>query len=217
TDRFQHMDGSEALAQFLEEVALVSDADALGDEGTVPALLTLHTAKGLEFPVVFMVGMEEGIFPHSRSFNDAEQMEEERRLAYVGITRAKDRLYLSRAFRRATYGFEEPTAPSRFLDDIPRDLLEMPNAQRSARRTSTSWGDRQQQVTTRWHQSPQTSAAPPPPKADFSVGDRVHHRKFGDGTIISVEDDGDDLFVQVAFPDQGIKKLSTSVAPLKKL
>ena len=127
---FVNVEGSEALALFLEKVALVSDVDALGEEGSAPALLTLHTAKGLEFPVVFMVGMEENIFPHIRSLSDPEEMEEERRLAYVGITRAKDRLYLTRAFRRQTYGFEEPTAPSRFLSDIPAELIDDSGRQR---------------------------------------------------------------------------------------
>ena len=123
-DTLVHLNGSEALALFLEDVALVSDVDALGEEGSAPALLTLHTAKGLEFPVVFIVGMEEGLFPHSRSLGDSEAMEEERRLAYVGITRAEDRLYLTRAFRRSVYGFDEPTIPSRFLKDIPPELLD---------------------------------------------------------------------------------------------
>jgi DNA helicase-2/ATP-dependent DNA helicase PcrA len=217
---FAELEGQEALAQFLEDVALVSDVDALGEAGSATALLTLHTAKGLEFPVVFMVGLEEGLFPHSRSLADAEQMEEERRLAYVGITRAKDILYLTRAFRRSTYGFDEPTIPSRFLKDIPPDLIEEP-AGRGVRTglTSTSgsrFSTRQaaQQVSARWSQK--NPAGPTARSANYKVGDRVYHDKFGEGTVIAVELESDDELVQVAFPNQGIKKLSTSFAPLEK-
>ena len=111
------------LAQFLEEVALVADIDTMRDDVNAPTLMTLHTAKGLEFEVVFIVGLEEGLFPHSRSFEDPAQMEEERRLCYVGITRAREKLYLVRAFRRAFYGSSEPGEPSRYLADIPRELI----------------------------------------------------------------------------------------------
>jgi DNA helicase-2/ATP-dependent DNA helicase PcrA len=207
------LEGDEALAQFLEGVALVSDVDALGDEGDRVPLLTLHTAKGLEFPVVFMIGMEEGIFPHSRSLTDPEQMEEERRLAYVGLTRAKDRLYLVRAFRRSSYGFDEPTAPSRFLADIPPELLEDNNQRR---RSGSPFTTRQEarQLSSRWDQPARVST--PAKTSGFKTGDRVYHSKFGDGTVIKVEQEGGEEYVQVAFPSQGIKKLSTSFAPLEK-
>ncbi len=216
---FTDLEGEEALARFLEDVALVSDVDALGEEGTAPALLTLHTAKGLEFPVVFMVGMEERLFPHSRSLMDTEQMEEERRLAYVGITRAKDRLYLTRAFRRQTYGFEEPTEPSRFLKDIPPELLEDNEQQRPARGTATGqsrFTTRQvaQQISSRWDRA--AGASSTPQAAKFKTGDQVYHSKFGEGTVISVELTGNDEYVQVAFPNQGVKKLSASIAKLEK-
>jgi DNA helicase-2/ATP-dependent DNA helicase PcrA len=213
-DEFRHLPGAEALSQFLEQVALVSDVDALGEAGTAPALLTLHTAKGLEFPVVFMVGMEEGIFPHSRSFGDMEQMEEERRLAYVGITRAKDRLYLTRAFRRSNYGYDEPTIPSQFLQDIPPDLVDnrqqRPNNAFSTQRRSSNSFD----SPTRWHRT--TTPSTPPSLTSYKAGERVYHAKFGEGTVIAVEREGDDDFVQVAFPNQGIKKLSASIAKLEK-
>jgi DNA helicase II / ATP-dependent DNA helicase PcrA len=211
------LEGDEALTQFLEGVALVSDVDALGDEGDRVPLLTLHTAKGLEFPVVFMIGMEEGIFPHSRSLSDPEQMEEERRLAYVGLTRAKDRLYLVRAFRRSSYGFDEPTAPSRFLADIPPELMDDTN---SRKRSGSPFTTRQEarQLSTRWEQSPapRASSSTPARTPGYKTGDRVYHSKFGDGTVIKVEVEGSEEFVQVAFPSQGIKKLSTSFAPLEK-
>jgi DNA helicase-2/ATP-dependent DNA helicase PcrA len=216
-EEFAGLEGDEALALFLERVALVSDVDALVEEGSATAMLTLHTAKGLEFPVVFMVGMEEGIFPHSRSFNDAEQMEEERRLAYVGMTRAKDKLYLTRAFRRATYGFEELTMPSQFLADIPPALVDEGNGQQqSSGGPPRSGYSRQfvQPVSTRWQQvsTPTPSAA----AANYRPGERVYHSKFGEGTVISVEMEGNEEYVKVAFPQQGIKKLSTSYAPLEK-
>lgn len=221
THDFTNVEGDEALALFLENVALVSDVDALGEEGAAPALLTLHTAKGLEFPVVFMVGMEENIFPHSRSLQDSDQMEEERRLAYVGITRAKDRLYLTRAFRRSMYGFEEPTTPSRFLDDIPADLVEQSDQrQRSSRPTGGGrFTSRREahQVSSRWDRKATRSATPSSQASTFKTGDLVYHSKFGEGTVIAVELAGNDEYVQVAFPNQGIKKLATSIAKLEKL
>ena len=113
----------DGLAAFLEEIALVSDQDELPESQPVPTLMTLHTAKGLEYPVVFVVGMEEGIFPHSRSKDDPDRMQEERRLAYVGITRAKRYLYLVHAFRRTLYGSSEMYPPSQFLEDIPKHLI----------------------------------------------------------------------------------------------
>ena len=205
------------MSQFLEQVALVADVDALGEEGSAPALLTLHTAKGLEFPVVFLVGMEDGIFPHSRSFSDSEQMAEERRLAYVGITRAKDQLYLTRAFRRSNYGYDEPTAPSRFLKDIPAELLD---DRGSGKQSSPAFsrrrsGARTSSGSTRWSQG---SAAPAATSfvAGYKAGDHVYHQKFGEGTVISVEQQGGDAFVEVAFPNQGIKKLAASIARLEK-
>ncbi|NJN96405.1 MAG: UvrD-helicase domain-containing protein [Anaerolineales bacterium] len=211
---FGQLEGDEALTMFLEGVALVSDVDALGEEGDRVPLLTLHTAKGLEFPVVFMIGMEEGIFPHSRSLADAEQMEEERRLAYVGLTRAKDRLYLVRAFRRSNYGFDEPTNPSRFLADIPPELLDDANPRKKGGSPITTRPEARQ-ISSRWEQ-PRRVTAPPPKSGGYKAGDRVFHSKFGDGTIIRVEQEGGEEFVQVAFPSQGIKKLSTSFAPLEK-
>jgi DNA helicase-2/ATP-dependent DNA helicase PcrA len=218
---FDHLDGGEALAQFLEKVALVSDVDALGEEGAAPALLTLHTAKGLEFPVVFIVGLEENIFPHSRSLGDPEEMEEERRLAYVGITRAKDRLYLTRAFRRQTYGFEEATQPSRFLNDIPPELVEESGRQGYSRGYA---GGRERFTTrrdypllnSRWERQPAPASPSPSTGAAYKPGDQVYHSKFGAGTVIAVELTGDDTYVQVAFPNQGIKKLAASFAKLEK-
>jgi DNA helicase-2/ATP-dependent DNA helicase PcrA len=185
-----------ALTTFLEEVALVSDVDNLDEQVDVPTLLTLHMAKGLEFPVVFMVGMEEGIFPHNRSMDDPDQMEEERRLCYVGITRAKERLYLIHAFRRTLFGQSELGEPSRFIKDIPSHLI------------------RGRQVT-------KVAEAPPERQpileAQFKTGDQVCHPKFGQGMVIESVVVGGDEEVTVAFEDQGLKCLLASFARLEKI
>ncbi len=219
-EQFGDIIGEEALPQFLEQVSLVSDVDALGEEGTAPALLTLHTAKGLEFPVVFIVGMEDGIFPHSRSFADPEQMEEERRLAYVGITRAKDRLYLTRAFRRSSYGYDEPTLPSRFLKDVPPELVDDQPGRRAAVYGSTKQNRffGQQAISPPGNNLTNSSSTPTGPNAAYSykAGDQVYHHKFGQGTVISVAREGSDDIIQVAFPNQGVKKLAASIAKLEK-
>jgi len=200
-----------ALTTFLEEVALVSDVDDLPETADAPTLLTLHSAKGLEFDVVFIVGMEEGILPHSRSFDDPEQMEEERRLCYVGITRARERLYLLHAFRRSRYGADDLNAPSRFLVDIPRRLVQgkrKSQGQAVPRRAAT------------WRPALKVSVAPspaPPSEPQFAVGQRVRHPLFGEGTVIESKVTNDDEEVKVAFPGKGIKTLLASFAKLQKL
>lgn len=146
--RYANVAAPDNLTLFLEEVALVADADDLPEQSNAPTLLTLHTAKGLEFPIVFMVGMEDGLLPHARSLEDPEEMEEERRLAYVGITRAKERLYLTHAFRRTRWGSDDVSPPSRFLQDIPGKLMEgrslraRTDAARASARGVTTWGRR---------------------------------------------------------------------------
>jgi DNA helicase-2/ATP-dependent DNA helicase PcrA len=185
-----------ALTTFLEEVALVSDVDNLDEQVDAPTLLTLHMAKGLEFPVVFMVGMEEGIFPHNRSMDDPDQMEEERRLCYVGITRAKECLYLIHAFRRTLFGQSELGEPSRFIKDIPAHLIK---------------GRQMAKVT----EAPLERR--PILEAQFKTGDRVRHPKFGQGMVIESAVVGDDEEVTVAFEHQGLKRLLASFARLEKI
>ena len=185
-----------ALTTFLEEVALVSDVDNLDEQVDAPTLLTLHMAKGLEFPVVFMVGMEEGIFPHNRSMDDPDQMEEERRLCYVGITRAKERLYLIHAFRRTLFGQSELGQISRFIKDIPAHLIK---------------GRQVAEVT----ETPVERG--PILEAQFKTGDRVRHSKFGRGMVIESVIVGDEEEVTVAFEDQGLKRLLASFARLEKI
>ncbi len=193
------------LTDFLADVALVSDVDNLSEEVDAPTLMTLHSAKGLEFPVVFITGLEEGILPHSRSFDDAEQMAEERRLMYVGLTRAEDKLFLTYAFTRTRYGDSEPSVPSRFLDDIPPELISgsCRQAQQSAPQRATTW-----------QPTPQTIH---PVEPLFRTGQRVRHATFGEGLVIESRVDGGDEIVTVAFEETGLKRLMASMAPLERL
>jgi len=170
-----------ALTTFLEDVALVSDVDNLRDEVDAATLLTLHMAKGLEFGGVFIAGLEEGVLPHSRSMGEPEEMEEERRLCYVGMTRAKERLYLVHTFRRTRFGTQELSQPSRFLRDIPSRLTKGKQARAPARRKTTLERTRQR--------------AP----CSFAPGDRVQHPQFGEGVVVSSQARGGDEELIVAF------------------
>jgi len=196
------------LTDFLADVALVSDVDNLSDDGEAPTLLTLHSAKGLEFPVVFITGLEEGILPHSRSFDDLEQMAEERRLMYVGLTRAEDRLFLTYAFRRTRYGDSEPSVPSRFLDDVPPELVS------GQRKGGQGPGARDE-----GRQSPSAIRHLPFAIRDsqFSAGQRVRHVTFGEGLVIESRADGDDEIVTVVFEEVGLKRLMASFAHMERL
>jgi len=194
------------LDEFLENVALVSDQDTIAD-GNVPTLLTLHAAKGLEFGAVFLVGLDDGILPHSRSFDEPEQMEEERRLFYVGITRAKDKLYLIRSIQRGGRGMAEETFPSRFLDDVPADLL--------VGKTRTGRPMRGAPSETKW----QTYRSTPQPASviekRFRAGTRIKHSTWGEGIVLDSKIQDDDEIVDVVFESVGIKRLSASLANLK--
>ena len=204
------------LASFLEDVALISDQDEMTDadedRGGKVTLITLHSAKGLEFPVVFMIAMEEGVLPHVRSFDDPAQMEEERRLCYVGMTRAKERLYLLRAFRRYGNGMSQHNPPSRFLREIPPELL----TQKSAVSESESPAQR---GSLRYRRAPKDDDRPPVPEdAVFSGGERVRHPRFGEGVVVGCIVKGDDQELTIAFKGEtGIKKLMLSFAPLERL
>ncbi|MBS1252607.1 MAG: ATP-dependent DNA helicase PcrA [Anaerolineales bacterium] len=200
------------LPAFLEQVALVSDVDELEAETTAPTLMTCHAAKGLEFPIVFLVGLEEGLLPHSRSMDEPDQMEEERRLCYVGITRAKERLYLLHTFRRTLWGRTEVNEPSRFLDDIPEELIEGQPAQVDAKKSPLL------QNASRQTQQPTTTKSDghsPEPK--FQAGDKVEHPHFGEGVVVESRQSRGDEEVEVAFAGQGVKKLLASLAKLEKL
>ena len=194
-----------SLDEFLENIALVSDQDTIA-EGNVPTLLTLHAAKGLEFGAVFIVGLDDGILPHSRSFDEPEGMEEERRLFYVGITRAKDKLYLIRAIQRGGRGAAEETYPSRFLDDVPADLL----IGRS--RTGRSIHGRAPETLWALRSKPQAASVL---EIKFRAGTHVRHPVWGDGIVLDSRIQDDDEIVDVVFESVGIKRLAASLANLK--
>jgi DNA helicase-2/ATP-dependent DNA helicase PcrA len=210
----QHRDlpPPEGLAAFLEGVALVSDVDSFDESVPAVTLITLHQAKGLEFPVVFMVGMEEGLLPHFRSMDDPAQMEEERRLAYVGITRAKKRVYLVRAFRRTLMGRSMAAPPSRFLNDIPSYLV-----------STTSWWQggpttegRIAEAVYSWNKPTASPAQTGPATTEFKAGEHVRHAQFGNGVVVSTRPLNGDSEVVVAF-NGGVKKLLLSFARLEKM
>ena len=201
------------LADFLERVALVADADDIPDAaGGVITLMTLHTAKGLEFPVVFLTGMEEGVFPHARSLDDPAELAEERRLAYVGITRAEQRLYLTSAAVRSAWGAPAQNPPSRFLDEIPGHLLDVRRTLSDARSAATSWGP-----PTGRSGPGRARSAPSAAVVHLSSGDRVLHEKFGLGSVVSVSGSGDRAQAAIDFGSEGVKRLLLRYAPVEKL
>jgi DNA helicase-2/ATP-dependent DNA helicase PcrA len=198
------------LSDFLENIALVSDQDTIEASANAPTLLTLHAAKGLEYPVVFIVGLNEGTLPHSRSFDDFESMQEERRLLYVGITRAKDRLYLVFSFNRSAFGYPEPVEPSRFLDDIPDELLDDSTTMRN------SHSDRLRgynSKATQWETKLPSAAKVTAQK--FRPGTHVQHPVWGDGMVLSSRLQDDDEIVDIFFENIGMKRVAASLANLK--
>jgi DNA helicase-2/ATP-dependent DNA helicase PcrA len=209
-----------SLSNFLENVALVADVDSLNAGGDAVTLMTLHSAKGLEFPVVFLVGMEEGVFPHSRSMQNDSELEEERRLAYVGMTRAREELHLYHAHRRALYGQPNFNRRSRFLDDVPPEVLatSSPQSSFSGSQSRTLDQDRtgRYAVIDRRPGISEPSARKPQWKPPFQVGERVKHGKFGIGVVVACNPLKDDCEVTVAFPGvTGVKKLVQSLAKLE--
>ena len=231
------------LEEFLEQVALVADTDDLDDDNRV-VLMTLHSAKGLEFPAVFLVGMEEGVFPHSRALTEPVELEEERRLAYVGITRAQQRLFLAHAWSRQLFGSTNYNPPSRFLDEIPTELMEQVGAVsgrssygRQSYRTRDEWSnpppyrrvDRENNGEADRHRERVVEAAlvagqrakqPSPSNSQLiglRLGDDVEHPAFGEGVIIDIRGQDDKAEATIRFRDAGTKHLSLAWAPLKKL
>jgi DNA helicase II / ATP-dependent DNA helicase PcrA len=198
---------TQTLGDFLENVALVADQDTIKEDINAPTLLTLHAAKGLEFGAVFIVGLDDGILPHSRSFDEPEEMEEERRLFYVGITRAKDRLYLIRSVQRGGRGYAEETYPSRFLEDLPEDLI--------VGKSRTGRGLKARASETLWAASSRTLKAAPVMESKFRAGTRVKHPMWGDGIVLDSKLQDEDEIVDVVFESVGIKRLAASLANLK--
>jgi DNA helicase-2/ATP-dependent DNA helicase PcrA len=213
------------LAEFLDHASLVSEADDY-DEHSRVTLLTLHSAKGLEFETVFLVGMEEGVFPHKLALNDQDEVEEERRLCYVGMTRAKERLTLSWARKRRSFAREsfEDTEPSRFLGEIPRELLEFLSSAGLGWKPRTTWDNAVNSVSSverflrergvRW--TPRASEAHSTASSRWRIGSKVRHAKFGVGTILAAEGEGEDTKLTVSFPGYGQKKLMAQYAGLEK-
>src|SRR5690606_17807481 len=245
TRQFEQEQGG-GLGEFLEHVALVSDVDAYDADAHSVTMMTLHAAKGLEFPVVFLVGMEDGVFPHSRALAEASELEEERRLCYVGMTRAMERLYLTCARQRMLYGQPVAGRVSMFVDEIPAELMKDLSETMRARAVRAGWqvldGGRASGGGSAQGRAPggpvafgaadlrpasAGASAPGEPAGggprttvdpgSLQTGDRVRHKVFGEGTVVSCTRAGGDTVVTVAFPNQGVKKLLASVAPLEKV
>ncbi len=219
TKAFEEQSDDKTLVSFLTDLALVSDIDKLDkDEDTSQGniiLMTMHAAKGLEFPVVFIIGMEENIFPHSRSIGDDDEMEEERRLAYVGITRAEERLFITCAQSRTLYGRSSFNSPSRFIKEISDDIIEVLSEDKG----------RQQNRTSRKSipQAPKTIVTQPAykesggEKMEWQVGSKAIHKKWGEGMVVSVRGQGENTELDIAFPSPtGVKRLLAKFAPIEK-
>ncbi len=209
------------LDSLLEDISLVSDIDNYDEAQDTVTLMTLHSAKGLEFPNVFLIGAEEGIFPSTRSFGDREEIEEERRLCYVGITRAKKRLYITRAKSRTLFGRTAYNPPSRFLEEIPETLLECESER--AVKTYIENGEslytpKKSTMKSSLVDSAVSKGNTLKPLPDYCVGDRVNHRKFGEGTVLSAESMGKDMLLKIKFDDVPEEKnLLAAYAPIEKL
>ncbi|WP_404447485.1 DNA helicase PcrA [Sutcliffiella horikoshii] len=246
TKNFEEKYDDKSLVAFLTDLALVADIDKLDDEDPAQQegviLMTLHAAKGLEFPVVFLIGMEEGVFPHSRSLFEEAEMEEERRLAYVGITRAEEQLFITNAQMRTLFGRTNINPPSRFIKEIPEDLLESEENKEAASRP-TPFGGRgssfggptspfgggsaagRGRAATPVSQTARRTTAPSRgltatggESLDWMVGDKAEHKKWGVGTVVSVKGDGDGKELDIAFPSPtGIKRLLAKFAPVTKV
>ncbi|CRF28709.1 ATP-dependent DNA helicase II UvrD1 [Mycobacterium tuberculosis] len=241
TMEFEKRNDDKSLVSFLTDLALIADIDSMnndpeaGKQGVV--LMTMHSAKGLEFPVVFIIGLEEGVFPHSRTLMDNEELEEERRLAYVGITRAEEDLYLTCARMRTLFGRTSANAPSRFLSELPQELVEAVHAgggRFSRGGTATAWGGGERRfgstsaagrapVSSRGGGAPAAggavsgAGASAPKAVDFAMGDKVSHGKWGTGVVVAIKGSGEDTELQIAFPAPvGVKRLLAKFAPITK-
>lgn len=244
TKNFEEKYDDKSLVAFLTDLALVADIDKLDEEDPAQQegviLMTLHAAKGLEFPVVFLIGMEEGVFPHSRSLFEEAEMEEERRLAYVGITRAEEQLFITNAQMRTLFGRTNINPPSRFIKEIPEELVESPEPKEAASRPTPFGGGRgssfggstfgggatgRGRAAAPASQTARRTTAPSRgltatggESLDWMVGDKAEHKKWGVGTVVSVKGDGDSKELDIAFPSPtGIKRLLAKFAPVTKV
>lgn len=220
TKNFEQKSEDKTLVAFLTDLALIADIDQLDQQeeesGGKDAitLMTLHAAKGLEFPVVFLMGLEEGVFPHSRSLMEEAEMEEERRLAYVGITRAEQELYLTNAKMRTLFGRTNMNPESRFIAEIPDDLLENLNEKKETRATSArKMQPRRGPVSRPVSYASKTGGD----TLNWAVGDKAGHKKWGTGTVVSVKGEGEGTELDIAFPSPvGVKRLLAAFAPIEK-
>ncbi|MFS0638934.1 DNA helicase PcrA [Mesobacillus foraminis] len=246
TKSFEESSEDKSLVGFLTDLALVADIDRLDEDGQkntdTVTLMTLHSAKGLEFPVVFLIGMEEGVFPHSRSLMEEAEMEEERRLAYVGITRAEEELYITNAQMRTLFGRTNMNPESRFINEIPEDLIEtaIPAGRGRSQSQASPFGSRSRQQASPFGAPQRSTSASPasfgsqakpargavvrPAAAstggdqlDWKVGDKAQHGKWGTGTVVSVKGSGEGTELDIAFPSPtGVKRLLAKFAPITK-
>ncbi|HKA02682.1 MAG TPA: 3'-5' exonuclease, partial [Acidimicrobiales bacterium] len=225
----------QTVDEFLEQISLVADTDEIDEDESKVTLMTLHSAKGLEFPVVFLVGAEEGVFPHIRALTEPEELEEERRLAYVGITRAREKLYLSHAWSRTLFGSTQYNPPSRFLDEIPAELVEhLGDGRRTSGRASyrsdgggrrqgwQPWSERmgdagRERIVDAAINAGRRAANTGAEAMGLRIGDDVRHAKFGEGVILLIEGDGDKAEAVVRFPSVGEKRLLLAWSPLERV
>ncbi|KGR91018.1 ATP-dependent DNA helicase PcrA [Ureibacillus massiliensis 4400831 = CIP 108448 = CCUG 49529] len=229
TKAFEERSDDKSLIAFLTDLALVADIDALDKEDSSKGniiLMTMHSAKGLEFPIVFIIGMEENIFPHSRSLDDPAEMEEERRLAYVGITRAEQKLYLTCAGSRTLFGRSSFNPPSRFLREISADILEQISLSNQhafadhlpfgARRNDRAQSTRRTIGNVQSKAQVSSLESTGGNEIGWKLGDKAVHKKWGTGTVVSVRGNNDDLELDIAFPELGVKRLLAKFAPITK-
>ena len=210
---FQDTNPTGTVEDFLEQVALVNDVDSFEQEESKVTLMTLHAAKGLEFPIVFLGGLEEGLFPHSRTLMNPEEIEEERRLAYVGITRAEKELYISNATTRTVFGRTSSYLPSRFIDEIPAELVDSLRAKRRIPDDIKPTVPRHMSVASRPVTKPIIRNEV---IADWKVGDTAIHSKWGDGKVVNVSGEGAGMKLTIEFPTQGVRVVMAKFAPVKK-
>nr|WP_024526598.1 DNA helicase PcrA [Levilactobacillus brevis] len=224
-DNADHDETEDRLVEFLADLALVSAQDDVEEEPAEVTLMTLHAAKGLEFPVIFLMGLEEGIFPLSRAMLEDDELEEERRLAYVGITRAQEKLYLTNTYSRMLYGRRQTNPQSRFVTEIAPELLHLDYSETKsgltpsrrdvpfARRTASAVAKPYAGKTGRVSEPTGTGAG----KVSWTIGDKASHKKWGVGTVVKVNGTGEDAELDIAFPEQGIKRLLAAFAPIKRV
>ncbi|MFD2626751.1 DNA helicase PcrA [Salibacterium salarium] len=226
TQDFEKKNDDVSLIAFLTDLALVADMNQSDEEEEESAviMMTLHSAKGLEFPVVFLTGMEEGIFPHSRSLFENEEMEEERRLAYVGITRAEQELHLTHSYMRQLYGRTQVNPMSRFIEELPKEVIDkdddetpdwMKNNGGTSQKISPFEQKRQAAVSPSRGRTISTSHGGS--NFDWQVGDKAEHKKWGTGTVVSLKGEGEEIELDIAFPTEGIKRLYAKFAPITKV